>query len=74
LGDVKDSMQAVKFLDGEQSANSCPDCGVAHKLIVRTNRTTGHQFLGCPNWPDCEYTCGIPEAWKMRAMGQVELF
>jgi hypothetical protein len=44
------------------------------KLVVKNNRITGNQFLGCPNWPRCNYTQGIPESWYMRAMGQQEMF
>jgi ssDNA-binding Zn-finger/Zn-ribbon topoisomerase 1 len=56
----------------------CPDCKDlgrgAVKLIVRTARASGSQFLGCPNWPDCFYTRQIPESMIMRANGQQELF
>ena len=33
---------------------SCPECGA--DLAVRTNRTTGHSFLGCSAFPKCAYT------------------
>lgn len=52
----------------------CPHCVPVVNLRVKTNRANGNQFLGCPNWPECEYTRPIPEAWKMRAAGQVGLF
>jgi len=51
----------------------CPECGPAHKLIIRTNRENGGQFLGCPRWPDCEYTREIPEDIKMNAAGAERL-
>jgi len=43
-------------------------------LVVRENRDTGKQFLGCPNWPACGFAHGIPEEWVMRASGQPGLF
>jgi len=51
---------------------SCPECGA--KLIVKENRHTGKQFLGCPRWPDCDHTQPIPESIIMRESGQQELF
>lgn len=52
---------------------ACPKCGALVKLIVKTNTKTGRQFLGCPNFPACDYTREIPEEWKMRQAGQQEL-
>jgi len=37
----------------------CPRCGeteLAGTLEYKVNRTTGHEFIGCSNWPFCEYT------------------
>ena len=64
----------MKFENNLQTDIYCPECSPLIKLMVKTNRTTEHQFLGCPNWPECNYTRPIPEAWKMRAMGQAGLF
>ena len=61
-----------KFENNKATDISCPKCG--NLLIVKTNRVSEHQFLGCPNWPECDYTRGIPEAWIMRAQGQKGLF
>lgn len=52
----------------------CPECKPLVKLIVKENRHSGHQFLGCPNWPQCNYTREIPEEIKMRQAGQKGLF
>jgi len=56
----------------------CPDCKNsgrgAVKLIVKTVHNSDRQFLGCPNWPDCNHTRGIPESMYLRAAGQPELF
>jgi ssDNA-binding Zn-finger/Zn-ribbon topoisomerase 1 len=56
----------------------CPECAGsfrgAVRLVVKTNRKTQEQFLGCPNYPQCEFTQEIPEATKMRLAGQKGLF
>ena len=45
----------------------CPDCGKA--LVVRANRNTGEQFIGCSMWPDCAHTEKLPESLRMRLAG-----
>jgi ssDNA-binding Zn-finger/Zn-ribbon topoisomerase 1 len=62
------------FEENFESEILCPNCIQPPKLIVKTNRKTGSQFLGCPNFPECNYTHEIPEAWIMRAQGQPALF
>jgi ssDNA-binding Zn-finger/Zn-ribbon topoisomerase 1 len=64
----------MKFQENTEASIFCPNCEPVVKLRVKTNRTTDHQFLGCPNWPECNHTRGIPEEWKMRASGQISLF
>jgi ssDNA-binding Zn-finger/Zn-ribbon topoisomerase 1 len=64
---------AKLFENNLESDIPCPNCVPPRKLIVKTNRHNNNQFLGCPNYPDCDYTRSIPEAWKMRANGQAEL-
>jgi len=69
---VKDKLL---LLDGQEVESVCPECSPAPpKLVIRTNRRTGNQFLGCPNWPRCFYTCEIPEYLKLKAAGQPMLF
>ena len=67
-----------QFVHNAEVAIYCPTCKEAGrgavKLIVRTVHSSDRQFLGCPNWPDCDYTRGIPESMIMRANGQPELF
>jgi ssDNA-binding Zn-finger/Zn-ribbon topoisomerase 1 len=60
--------------DHQPSGKSCPSCGPAVSLIVRTNHETGSQFLGCPNYPDCRHTEPIPESVRMTLHGQPTLF
>ncbi len=66
--------QTVKLQDNLEVNIFCPTCKPPRKLIVKTNRQNGNQFLGCPNWPNCDYTRGIPEELILRAQGQKELF
>tara|TARA_Y100000034_G_C6896007_1_gene413095 strand:- start:2529 stop:3002 length:474 start_codon:yes stop_codon:yes gene_type:complete len=37
--------------------DNCPKCG--SPLTIRKNRNQGTQFLGCANYPNCDYTRGI---------------
>jgi len=67
-------MASIKFEDNKESEVLCPRCSPPVKLIVKTNSKTGHQFLGCPNYPDCTHGQNIPEEWYMRASGQPTLF
>lgn len=62
------------IVDGTVMAISCPKCGPASRLVVRTRKDGKGQFLGCPNWPECDHTAEIPESIKMRAAGQRGLF
>jgi ssDNA-binding Zn-finger/Zn-ribbon topoisomerase 1 len=33
----------------------CPDC-LSGKLVRKLNGKTGHPFLACDRWPDCDHT------------------
>jgi len=35
---------------------NCPIAGCKGKLIKRTNKRSGINFLGCTNFPKCNYT------------------
>ena len=50
IGD-KDSKRVV-----EQTEVLCPNCGKAN-LIVRFGKAG--EFLGCPNYPECTFTCNF---------------
>ena len=63
-----------KFKNNLSTDIPCPMCKDGTTVIVKTNKINGNQFLGCPKYPECDYTRPIPEAWKMRAQGQEELF
>ena len=52
--------------------HTCPNC--KGTLIVKTNRETQAQFLGCPNYPTCDHTEPITEALRMKLLGAPTLF
>lgn len=64
----------MKFKENHESSIVCPECAPRRKLIVKTNKKNGNQFLGCPNYPICDFTRDIPDEWIMRATGQPGLF
>ena len=64
----------IKFANNLEAEIYCPTCTPPRKLVVKTNRQNDNQFLGCPNWPECDHTQRIPESWYMKALGQPELF
>jgi len=64
----------MKYAENYETGLTCPNCGPSVKLIVKANTKTGSQFLGCPNYPECRHTREIPEEWKMREAGQMEMF
>lgn len=63
---------------GREMKIHCPQCASSGRgqvyLVVRTNRKTQTDFLGCPEWPECSYTAQMPEYVKMMASGQPTLF
>ena len=61
-----------KLPDGKVTEKVCPACG--DRLVVRTNKATGSQFLGCGRYPECRHAEPIPEAMRMRLAGQPTLF
>ena len=63
----------MKLVVNSEVERLCPVCEGSVKLVVKENRRTGHQFLGCPEWPYCEHTEGIPESLKMEALGATKL-
>lgn len=57
----------------ETITKACPGCGPTVRLVIRINRQTGHEFLGCPRWPGCGYTEPLPESIRLRRAGAREL-
>ena len=44
-----------KEIKAEASKLLCPRCKTGH-LVVRVNEKNGNNFLGCSNYPKCDYT------------------
>lgn len=61
-----------KLLENTRLEVVCEECGAPY-MLVRTNRATQGQFLGCPNYPDCTGTAKIPEDVRMRLEGATPL-
>jgi len=61
----------AKIPKGRTVKKACQECG--GDLVIRQNRTTQQHFLGCINYPRCQYTEPLPEDVKMRAMGAKRL-
>ena len=53
-------------------AKTCPKCA-PDRLVVRRNKQTGHDFLGCSNWPQCDYTEPLPLDMQLRRQGAAQL-
>lgn len=68
-------LEMDKIKDGTEVTITCPECDPRMvRLVVRTNRDTEEQFLGCPNWPDCKHTQPLPQRVRMRLLGHPTLF
>lgn len=42
--------------DENITTRKCPEAFCNGRLVVRTNRSTEEQFIGCENYPKCTYT------------------
>lgn len=47
----------------------CPEC--KRKMVIRTNKSNGTKFFGCPNYPECRGTRDVEgrdkhEQWEDR--------
>ncbi len=49
----------------------CLECG--QLLVVRRNRESGDDFLGCSQYPRCDHTQPLPEDVRMRLQGAATL-
>lgn len=45
----------------------CPRCSAV--MVVRTNKASGQEFLGCSRWPECDHTEELPESYRMLREG-----
>lgn len=62
-----------EFENNKEVDLRCPECSADTKLLIKTNRNNGSQFIGCRNFPDCTYTREIPEHLKMELRGYKRL-
>ena len=53
-------------------AKTCPKCA-PDRLVVKRRRQTGVEFLGCSNWPECDYTEPLPLDMQLRRQGANQL-
>lgn len=58
-----DQLEVVEVLIEKR----CEWCGA--ELVVKRNRKTGTEFLGCLRWPECSYREPVPESIKLRLPG-----
>ena len=73
-GKTRKGVRKMDLDDRMEVEISCPKCSHDTKLIVRTNKANGNQFLGCPNFPECNHSQPIPEYLYMKRAGQASLF
>lgn len=56
---------------------NCPEClesGFGPRLmVIRTNRVSGSEFLGCERYPECQHTQPLPEWILMERAGAERL-
>ena len=51
---------------------TCPECSA--ELVIRTNRTTQEQFLGCRRYPTCLHTQPLTPYIKAKLAGHPTMF
>ena len=67
-------MTGYELRSGQIVALGCPQCGAAHKLIIRQNSKTKEFFLSCQNWPTCNFTQNVPDDLRLKLLGAKGLF
>ena len=50
---------------------ACAECGKT--MVVRVNRESQSEFLGCSSYPTCTNTMPLPEWFKLRQAGAAML-
>lgn len=51
---LNDFKEYLKEKQDNDENELCPDCG--GKLLLKFNKTTGEQFMGCSKYPECKFT------------------
>lgn len=55
----------------EPTTIACESCG--QTMVVRVNRETGSEFLGCATYPTCTSTMPLPEWLRLKKAGAAML-
>ena len=50
---------------------TCPKCG--QPMVARHNKSTGGEFLGCSQWPNCTETQTMPTYVRLMRQGAEQL-
>ena len=54
----KDGLIDIRRQEGAQSVETCPECQRG-SVVVKRNKKSGNEFLGCSRFPRCEYTRNV---------------
>lgn len=54
-------------MDTKATGHLCTECGA--KLVIRTNRNTNTDFMGCERYPVCRFTMPLAADIEMRRAG-----
>ena len=57
----KDGLIDIRRQEGTQSVETCPECQRG-SVVVKRNKKSGNQFLGCSRFPRCKYTKNVLNA------------
>lgn len=60
------SVFVLELLQKEAKQRKCEKCGGV--LTIRVNRTTNNKFLGCSNYPYCDFTQSLEKRFIKRGM------
>ena len=54
-----------------ETTMACADCGQV--MVVRVNKATQTEFLGCSKYPLCDHTEPLPEWLRLKKLGAPQL-
>ncbi|MBD3209502.1 DNA topoisomerase I [Candidatus Woesearchaeota archaeon] len=56
--------------DQQATLGTCPKCKQG-KIKITYSKKTKKRFVGCSNYPDCDFTAPLPQAGMIKATGKV---
>jgi len=60
--DLEDIVTSAARREGPKVGDNCPSRGCkGGKIVLRKNKYTGVEFLGCDQYPKCKYNSSIEE-------------